>query len=150
MKKLTEEQLVYLTELCDIKGKITADEIRSTGSNVEDVDADAFKSVCLLRKELNSPVYFLKNGITTGNHKSKGHPAGKAFDIRVPRLPFYTVFKAAIDAGFNKIGVYWNGKAYSYHLEAAPYPAFWMGTKEGVGPKYPWKFGKLISDPAKA
>ena len=146
---MTEEQLVCLTKQYDIEGRITADEIRSTGSNVADIDSGAFESMCKLRKDLDSPIYFIVNGMTTGRHKSKGHPEGKAMDVRIPRLPFYTVFKAAIAAGFNKIGVYWNGKAYSYHLEVSPYPAFWMGTKSGVGPKYPWTFSKLIKDPAK-
>lgn len=149
MSKLTEDKLLELTKKYVIEGRITADEIRATGSNVEDVDYSAFDSVCQLRKELNSPIYFIKNGITTGNHKSPGHPAGKAFDIRVPRLPMYAVFKAAIGSGFNKIGVYWNGKAYSYHLEVAPSPAFWMGTKPEPGPKHGWKFNTLIKDPAK-
>ena len=85
--------------------------------------------------------------MTTGNHKSPGHKAGKAYDVRVPKSTSYDVFKMAIKAGFKKIGVYWNGKTYSYHLEDSDDVAFWTGKKPapGVGE---WAFGQLISNPA--
>lgn len=144
---MTEEELKIANSIFDTP-KFSKKEIEDTGAKLEDVDFESFKMICQIRKDINSPIYFLFNGLTTGNHKSLGHPAGKAFDIRVPRKNFYEVFKRAIDAGFKKIGVYWNGTAYSYHIENSATSAFWMGTKKAPG-KGSWKFGQLILDPKK-
>lgn len=140
---MTEQELASITK------RFTKAEIEKTGAKLADVNFEAFKKMVKFRELIKTEVYFVHNGITTGNHKSPGHPAGKAYDVRVPKASFYDVFRAAIEAGFTKIGVYWNGAAYSYHLEDSEKAAFWMGTKSapGVGP---WKFDQLIMDPRKA
>ena len=128
----------------------TRKEIEATGAKLADVQLSLFLRMDKFRKLLNRRVRLLNNGLTTGNHKSIEHSQGKACDCyldpRDGKTDFYFVFKCAIDAGFNKIGIYWNGSVYSFHLASAPKSAFWSATKGKTGE--PWKFASLILDPA--
>ena len=124
----------------------TQKEVEATGANIEDVDFDALNALDDLRDYLNCPIYLIHNGMTTGKHKSDGHVKGLAIDCYISYdIHYYKVFQAALKFGFNKIGIYWNGSIYSYHLEIAWVPAFWMGTKK-IGEKN-WTYGNLIKDP---
>lgn len=144
---MTELELFAANEIFD-SPKFSKREIEATGAKLEDIDYESFKKLCEFRLILGVPVYFIKNGMTTGNHRSPGHPAGKAYDVRIPKANFYTVFKAAISAGLIKFGGYWNGRAYSYHLEDSEVAAFWTGVKKAPGPKYSWNFtNPLINNP---
>ena len=137
---MTEDFLKLATK------KFTKAEIEATGAKIEDINQMAFLKLIEFRESINCSVHLIFNGITTGNHKSPGHPSGRAFDIRVPNANSYDVFKVAIDAGFKKIGIYWNGNEYSYHLEDSKKSSFWSGKKDspGVGS---WKFSPLIVNP---
>lgn len=137
---MTENQF-YLAD-----SPFSIDDIRNTGAELDDLDLDAFNKLSAFTKIISSPVFFINNGISTGVHKSAGHSLGKAFDIRVPRKNCYAVFKAAIEAGFKRIGIYWNGNAYTYHLEDSPTASFWSGRKSRPG-ECPWEFNQLINDP---
>ena len=130
---MTERELIEMLKHYGMTGKFTKKEIEDTGASIESIDKHSFRKLILLRKTLNKPIKLLYNGMTTGRHKSKGHPLGKAYDITTGEEDYYKVFKCAIDAGFKKIGVYWNGSAYSYHLEDAEKCSFWSGTKEKFG-----------------
>lgn len=144
---MTELQLKELLKKYGLKETtFTKKEIETAGSDIKDICVHAFEKLVHFRALIDTPVHFVFNGITTGNHKSSGHPEGKAFDIRVSRATSYDVFKNAINAGLKKIGIYWNGKTYSYHLEDAP-AAFWQGKKTKPG-KGSWKFSPLIKNPA--
>jgi hypothetical protein len=125
---MTSEELKFLTEKYNIFGKIAEREIVNTGAQLKDVDYDSFEILCNFRKILNSPIIFLFNGITTGKHLSIGHKEGKAFDVAIPNLTSSKVFTSAIDAGFRRVGVYWNGSVHSYHLENGK-TGFWRGIK---------------------
>lgn len=124
----------------------TQKEVEATGADIEDVDFDALNALDYMRNYLCCPIHLIHNGMTTGNHKSEGHPNGVAIDCYMSEnIHIYKVFQAALKFGFNKIGIYWNGSIYSYHLEIAWVPAFWMGTKK-IGEKN-WTYGNLIKDP---
>lgn len=131
-----------------IVGKFSEKEICNTGAVLSDINTDSFELLCKLRALIESPIYLICNGMTTGNHKSPGHKLGNAFDVRIPRKPSYTVFKFALDSGFNKLGIYWNGGTYSYHLEKAEKCSFWSANKLAPG-KGKWDFKPLINNPAK-
>lgn len=146
--KLNEEILKNILFEYGTENVFTKDEIEATGSSLSEIDYSAFCKIVALRKSLNTPIYFIKNGITTGSHKSPGHLEGKAFDVRIPRASSYDVFKHSISCHIFRLGIYWNGKSFSYHLEDSPKASFWMGKKEapGVGK---WNFEGLIKNPSK-
>ena len=95
-------------------------------------------------------VGLLLNGMTTGDHKAPEHPAGLAVDgYFFPAdgaVEVGDIVKAALEAGFHGIGVYWNGVQFSFHLDLRPTYNFWYGSKEapGVGS---WKFSSLFITP---
>jgi hypothetical protein len=126
-------------------------EIEATGAKLEDVQLRLLLKMDKLRDLIGRRIRLLNNGLTTGNHKSAEHPQGEACDFyldpRDGKTDYYFVFKCAIDAGFNKLGVYWNGTQYSFHVASASKSAFWSATKTKTGE--PWKFDGLIVDPAK-
>jgi hypothetical protein len=126
-------------------------EIEATGAKLQDVKLRLFLQMDKLRDALGRRIRLLNNGLTTGNHKSVEHQQGEACDFyldpRDGKTDYYFVFKCAIDAGFNKIGVYWNGTQFSFHVASAPKSAFWSATKHKIGE--PWKFDGLIVDPSK-
>ena len=124
----------------------TQKEIEQTGAKIEDVDLSTLSSLDDLREFLGIPTHLMFNGVTTGNHKSEGHPKGKAIDCHMREYPYYyKVFQAALKFGFNKIGIYFNGSIYSYHLEKSFVPAFWTGVKKPAMKH--WEYGPLIIDP---
>lgn len=127
----------------------TAEEIEKTGAKLFEVKLVLFQRMDKFRTLINRRIRLLHNGLTTGNHKSPEHSQGMACDCyldpRDGKTDFYFIFKCAIDAGFNKIGIYWNGTTYSFHLAIAPKSAFWLATKKKQGE--PWKFGALLRDP---
>lgn len=129
----------------------TKEEIAKTDANISGLQFPLFQRLDLLRNRLGRKIRLLRNGLNTGNHKSIEHSQGLACDFYLdPRdgeVDYYFVFKCAIDCGFNKIGIYWNGLQYSFHLAIAQKAAFWSATKTKTGE--PWKFDGLIVDPAK-
>ena len=126
-----------------IVGRITEKELTSTGAQIKDIDYFSFQRLCEFRKLLNSPIHFIFNGITTGKHLSAGHPEGKAFDLFIPNIPPYKIICTAIDAGLKRIGVYFNGTAYSYHLENGKC-ALWYGEKFTAND---WEYSRLVKVP---
>lgn len=126
----------------------TPAEIAATGARPEDVDQTALLMLDEFRELLGVGVHLFKNGVTTGQHSSPGHPAGRAFDCYLKaKVDFRRVLGAAVKAGFTAIGVYWNGAAYSFHLEWDPKGIrLWTGRKNAKGG---WIYGTLLTDPAK-
>lgn len=128
----------------------TEEEITNTGACISDVQFLLFQKMEKLRTYLNRRIRLLHNGLTTGTHASREHRQGCACDFyldpRDGKTDYYFVFKCAIDAGFNKIGVYWNGTAYSFHVAFSAKSSFWLATKKKKGDS--WTFGALLRDPA--
>lgn len=92
-------------------------EIEATGAKLEDVDTVLIKRLDKLRNLLGLRIDLIKNGMTTGRHVSEGHKLGRAADVFIPTKNPYKVFKTALLCDLTRIGIYWNGEAYSFHLE---------------------------------
>ena len=121
-------------------------EVEATGAKIEDVSFSSLDALDDMRNLLGEPINLIKNGMTTGQHKSDGHPKGVAIDCHMGLYEdYYNVFKVALSVGFNKIGIYWNGSIYSYHLEISDKTSFWTGSKN-PGDKN-WTYGPLVLDP---
>jgi hypothetical protein len=121
-------------------------EVTRTGAKLKDVDFRTIFVVDKFRQYLGCPVKLIKNGLTTGDHRDLAHPRGKAVDCypTVKKSP-QAAFKAALKAGAKVIGIYWNGRIYSYHLGLGPRLKFWTATK---GANNAWKYHGLVVDPA--
>jgi len=123
----------------------TQSEVESTGANIKDVKFELMFRLDAFRRDLGAPVYLLNNGLTTGKHSSPEHPNGEAADVCTGAImPVWTVYKCALKNQFRGFGVYWNGIAYSYHLDIGTEYRQWTGIPDGKGN---WKFGTLIVDP---
>ena len=104
------------------------------------------------RTAIDRRLNFQYNGITVGNHYSEEHPAGEAFDIRFDKRDGIITWrnvkwfiKIALRVGFRGIGVYWNGKEYSMHLDTRPDFSGWKEKKQKG--KRKWIYSDLLSDP---
>ena len=126
-----------------------ANEIINTGANLSDVAASLIAALDRFRKLLHRPVLLLKNGLTTGDHKSRGHKAGLAADICLREadgeISINEIFKTALIAGFYVIGIYHNGAAYSFHLEIDNVYRFWMAYKKHREAQ--WHYASLLKNP---
>jgi hypothetical protein len=125
-------------------------EARITGASPHDLDFKMVGCYDAFRMLMNRPVIWLHNGLTTGNHKAKEHPLGQAGDSRFRpqdgEVDVQLVFKNALKAGFRGIGIYHNGKMYSFHFDIREDYAFWIGHKKPGESK--WQYSSLIFDPA--
>ena len=136
--------------LQDIKGNFrdhgildfTPGEVVRTGADLKDVRVLLFCALQEFRTKLNRRVHLIFNGLTTGNHSAEEHPNGLAVDFHlnagdgpVDSTTIRMVLLYAILTGFRGIGIYWNGQAYSFHLDLREDPRFaaWKGTKPAPG-----------------
>ncbi len=130
--------------------KVTAADITGTGAALDSVNLFLILKVDEFAKRCPYPVVLLPNGLTTGIHRSTWHPRGLAvdlaFDVDPATVKIYDLWKLAIECGFTGVGVYWNGTAYSMHLDLRPHVAFWSGRKAQRGR---WNYGGVFQDPAK-
>ena len=134
--------------------KFSAKEITDTGANIAGIDYYSFKCLNSFRIEINRGVYFQEDGINSGAHDSKQHPEGKAFDIyfneKHGAITYEVIkqyFYIALACGFRRIGIYWNGKMYSMHLDTGPEYGFWIAAK---GNKIKsWVYKPFLNDPKK-
>lgn len=97
------------------------------------------------RDAVGCTVRFVKNGLTTGDHKSKEHGLGLGADVILGDYRNSShVVCSALAAGFDAIGIYHNSLVYSYHLGIRGEFAFWAATKEHHGA---WTYTGLFVDP---
>lgn len=128
----------------------TEKEVMATGADVAKVTKTLMMRLDDLRDCVGAMI-LAHNGMTSGDHKSIGHPEGRAADFSLrSNLAPDKVVKSALACGFKKIGTYWNGVAYSYHVELAQDYAFWMATKAAPGPDHKWTYHPVNFDPRKA
>lgn len=129
----------------------TPKEIVTSGAELKDVKLETMIRIQKYRILIRRPVYIPENGITSGKHKAPWHPMGLAIDTWLhPKhgpIKSLDVFKCALEAGFKAIGIYWNGKLWSFHFDLRPNYAFWCGVKK-YGDKR-WQYHTLINDPSK-
>jgi hypothetical protein len=122
----------------------TEKEIKATGAEIADVDFFTIKKIDWVRMRCGLPITLPKNGITSGKHRSFYHKAGKAVDFYlIQEIHFRQVIKFMLEAGFTGIGLYWNGKIYSYHGDTGNDYRFWKAIKV----KKEWVYSELIADP---
>jgi hypothetical protein len=128
----------------------TPEEITSTGATLDSVQLELILAYDKLRKILNMPIYFVYNGFTTGDHKSKYHKSGEAGDSAIPKVKrFQTVFTVALECGFRGIGFYYNEntKTFSFHLDVGKEYRQWKAIKK-KGSQV-WTYSDLILAPDK-
>ena len=110
----------------------TKKEVERTGSSIDKVSFELIKKLDDFRDIAGSKIYLLQNGITTGLHKSIYHKNGQAVDFYMDKnLNEQVILEYALMCGFSGIGIYWNGKKYSYHFDLRKYFKFWAGLKDG-------------------
>ena len=135
-------------ECCALEPYFSQEEIKSTGAKIEDIQPELFKKLLVFRKDIDRSIRLLHGGITTGSHKSAEHPEGRACDFCLEAadgpVDAYYIYKRLIDAGFNRIGVYFNGTTWSFHAAYGPRSGFWSGRKKARGT--PWVYDKLRFD----
>lgn len=120
------------------------EKIEDTGAKLSDVNVYTIIKLQDFIDESKIDFALIKNGITTGRHSSPLHPKGLAVDIAViTNQKIYIVWKIAIKH-FCGVGLYWNGKIYSLHLDMRPRPGYWSGTKNSDGS---WKYSGIFLDP---
>lgn len=128
----------------DIK-HFSPEEVELTGAKLGSVQRQLMLQIDSFRTKIDCSVKLLKNGMTTGDHKSQEHTDGMATDIVLgSHREVKTVVYAALEAGFTSIGIYHNSMAYSYHLGVREGFAMWSATKKPDGS---WKYESLFVDP---
>ena len=121
------------------------DNIVSTGANVGTLNIGFFVKLQRFYDIIGTEFYIMKNGLNSGKHT----PDGAHYDCLAGDLAFYVevdpykVYKAAVQAGFLGIGVYWNGKVYSFHLDTRASFGSW-GAKKVNGS---WQYYGLFRNP---
>lgn len=130
----------------------TSREVRNTGTELRDVNL--FTMLALqgfrIHPYVNRPVILLPGGLTTGDHASYEHPAGLAVDVAFREQDGEIVIKrfvyAAVESGFKGIGTYWNGIAWSMHLDIGQEIRRWAWWKHH---REEWHKTDLIMDVSK-
>jgi len=123
--------------------------IERSGAILTDVNLMLILSLDKFCELIQRRICILANGLTTGKHSSTYHPRGLAVDIAFLEgngaINIYEIWKAAIEAGFKGIGIYYNGTAYSIHLDMRPRLGLWSGWKRH-GEKN-WHYTGVFQDP---
>ena len=135
----------------------TPKEITDTGADLKDVQLNTMLSLQAFRTYIRRRIGLIYNGMTTGNHKAPGHPNGHAVDCFLysedGEVNIHNIFKGALNAGFKAIGIYYNQKQFSFHLEIGSNSrkdfAFWMGIKDAEKNINSWEWFSLLQDPTK-
>lgn len=123
-------------------------EITRTGSRVSDVQLQVMTSAQAMRERLGrrvKPISF-----TGGKHSANSyHYLGRAMDFVLyaqdGEIVIADVFKAAVNAAYNGVGIYWNGKMWSFHVDTRSAFGFWSATKKKGQRK--WTYFPLSLDP---
>lgn len=129
----------------------TPQEIENTGAELDDVKTTTIINIDRVRGDIGEPIYILKNGLTSGNHRSKYHHKGMAVDFYLMNNDFdtvYEVYKLLLEHHFKGIGLYYckDTKYYTYHADTRRDYGFWTGVKSGLYQN--WSYLSLVSDPA--
>ena len=126
-------------------------EVEATGASLADVQVRLMISLQAFRVILDRRVGLVFNGMTTGSHKALEHTAGLAVDGYLypgdGPVAVGDIVKAALTAGFHGIGIYWNGKQFSFHLDLRQDYAFWSGIKSSPQAPGGWVFDSLFFMP---
>lgn len=128
----------------------TPEEVRGTGADLFDISLLLMLMLQKFRKSIGRKVVLLPKGMTTGEHKSQEHRMGLAVDVAFTEqdgpVDIAVVFRSCLTAGAKGIGVYWNGSAYSVHMDLRKEYTFWGAWK--AHRKNTWNYTSLLKDPA--
>jgi hypothetical protein len=128
---------------------VSPEDITGTGAPLDSVNVFLILRADEFIGRAGLPVVWLPNGLTTGAHRATWHPRGLAWDLAFncdqKLVKMYELWKLAIECEFKGIGVYWNGIAYSMHLDLRPALSLWGGVKE---PGKEWDYFSVFRDPA--
>ncbi|MBU2249106.1 MAG: hypothetical protein KKD77_20330, partial [Gammaproteobacteria bacterium] len=98
---------------------------------LKDVQYKLIYKLDVFRELIGLPVKLLLNGLTTGDHVAVWHKKGLAVDITIRgEIDLFEAIKSAWVAGFRGVGIYWNGKAYSFHLDLRGAFSLWKAVKD--------------------
>ena len=133
----------------------TPEEVMDTGAKLQDVHVETMQAIQKFRTYIRRRVCLIKNGITTGKHTARAHPAGYAIDFYLPpedgHCNIHLIYKGCLHANFKAFGIYWNQKQYSFHGEVNnPYRydfARWIGVKDSSKNINDWQWHSLLQEP---
>lgn len=113
-------------------------EVTRVGSKLAQIQLKLMVQAQMMRDVLGRRVRIIC--LTRGKHKPKSyHYDGRAMDfvlyVEDGAISISDVFKAAIKAGFCGVGIYWNGVAWSFHVDTRPEYGFWCAYKKQLSKK---------------
>jgi hypothetical protein len=123
----------------------TPAEVRATGANLHDVQPRLLQHADRFRRAIEQPVHLIKNGLTSGFHKSQLHSMGLALDGYVQDFQPMDVLKCALEANFRGVGLYCRASRgwVSFHLDLRQDIGFWVGAKK-KGCRH-WEYTSLVA-----
>lgn len=127
----------------------TAKEIKDTGARLEEVQLLTIFRLNMFRVSVGKKIKLQKNGLTTGEHSSPEHKDGKAVDFyfddgSLAGKSITEIVFMLVSCGFHGIGVYHNGKAYSFHADIGQRLRSWTAIKDKTNN---WQYSQLFIDP---
>lgn len=141
---ISKEQWDYITYF-------TPEEVRKANGNPDTLDFELVLRYNKFRELIERPVHFVYNGLNSGGHVSKFHKNGQAGDCYLDpkdgKVNIHKVIMCALQAGFTGIGIYWNGKCFSFHFDIRPRYKGWRATKKYLdenNKKWEWNYKQLL------
>ncbi len=103
-------------------------EVVATGASIANVQYSTLYMLQQARNILNAPINLLRNGLTSGGHKSILHPNGLAVDFTINDVTnSQDVIKVLLTVGFKGVGVYhWKNGSVSFHADQRKTVGLWF------------------------
>jgi hypothetical protein len=143
---MTREELLTIPN-------VSESELAAAGADIAGLDYVAMSCFSALRRSLrlkDCAAPFVHNGLNSGNHQSEEHAKGKAIDFVIcGPITLFDVIAYMVRAGFNGIGVYHNGVAYSSHGDIGKIRSWRRKGHKENGVTVWDDFTALINDPGK-
>ena len=128
---------------------ITAQDVLNTGATLDSVNIRTIQAADAWITLMCRKVVLLHDGLTTGQHESPTHAMGLAVDVAFDdsegMLDVSHAVMMAVSVGFRGVGVYWNGTAYSMHMDLGMTFRQWAWWKHDAADA--WTKDGLIVDP---
>ena len=123
----------------------TASEIEATGARLPEIQIRLMQHLDRFRSMLGQPVQLVKNGLTSGQHKSQLHKMGVAVDCTVRDFQPEEILKTALECDFKGIGLYCREGAgwVSFHLDLRQDLGLWVGARTRRQRR--WDYTSLIA-----
>jgi hypothetical protein len=125
-------------------------ELIMAGGEPDTMYASTLVKLDLVRELLDIPVFIVKNGLNSGDHRSPYHDLGLAVDA-FPSPDLFAdlydndpcaLFRILLKAGFTGIGIYRHRKGFwGFHADERLDPATWLARPGKKG----WIYSPLIT-----